>query len=54
MGEICPRSDPDIAHMGYYLDPLQLTHKGVQIYLSLCSNWRMDGWVRANSNVVRI
>ena len=20
-GEICPRSDPDIAHMGYYLDP---------------------------------
>ncbi len=26
MGEICPRSDPDIAHMGYYLDPLQLTY----------------------------
>ncbi len=25
MGEICARSDPDIAHMGYYLDPLQLT-----------------------------
>ena len=20
LGEICPRSDPDIAHMGYYLD----------------------------------
>ncbi len=25
-GEICPRSDPDIAHMGYYLDPLKLTY----------------------------
>ena len=22
MGEICPRSDPDIAHMRYYLGPL--------------------------------
>ena len=22
LGEICPRSDPDIAHMEYYLDPL--------------------------------
>ena len=20
-GEICPRSDPDISHLGYYLDP---------------------------------
>ncbi len=24
MGEICPRSDPDIAHMRYYLGPLKL------------------------------
>ncbi len=23
-GEICPRSDPDIAHMRYYLGPLKL------------------------------
>ncbi len=30
MGEICPRSDPDIAHMRYYLGPLKSkynTHK---------------------------
>ena len=24
MGKICPRSDPDIAHMRYYLGPLKL------------------------------
>ncbi len=24
MGEICPRSDPDIAHMKYSIDPLKL------------------------------
>ncbi len=24
VGEICPRSDPDIDHMRYYLDPLKL------------------------------
>ncbi len=24
LGEICPRSDPDIAHMRYYLGPLKL------------------------------
>ncbi len=27
LGEICPRSDPDIAHRGYYLDPLKLIYK---------------------------
>ena len=27
MGEICPRSDPDIAHMRYYLDPLNMRTK---------------------------
>ncbi len=26
MGEICPRSDPDIAHMRYYLGPLKLKY----------------------------
>ncbi len=26
-GEICPRSDPDIAHMRYYLGPLKLKYK---------------------------
>ncbi len=25
LGEICPRSDPDIAHMGYYPDPINST-----------------------------
>ncbi len=24
-GEICPRSDPDIAHMEYSMDPLKLS-----------------------------
>ncbi len=27
MGEICPRSDPDIAHMRYYLGPLDLKYR---------------------------
>ncbi len=28
LGEICPRSNPDIAHMGFYLlDPLKLIYK---------------------------
>ncbi len=27
MGEICPRSNPDIAHMRYYLGPLKLKYK---------------------------
>ncbi len=27
LGEICPRSDPDIAHMLYYLGPLKLKYK---------------------------
>ena len=26
LGEICPRSDPDIAHMEYCLDPLKFTY----------------------------
>ena len=26
-GEICPRSDPDIAHMWYYLGPLKLKYR---------------------------
>ncbi len=26
MGEICPRSDPDIAHMKYSIDPLKLIY----------------------------
>ncbi len=32
MGEICPRSDPDIAHMRYYLSPLKLKYKYVMTY----------------------
>ncbi len=27
MGEICPRSDPDIAHMKYSIDPLKLIYR---------------------------
>ena len=27
MGEICPRSDPNITHMRYYLVPLKLKHR---------------------------
>ncbi len=26
LGEICPRSDPDFCHMGYYLGPLKLNY----------------------------
>ncbi len=32
MEEICPRSDPDIAHMKYYLGPLKLKYKRVMTY----------------------
>ena len=32
MGEICPRSDPDIAHMGYYLDPIKFIYKTLLLY----------------------
>ncbi len=31
-GEICPRSDPDIAHMGYYLDPIKFIYKTLSLY----------------------
>ena len=27
IGEICPRSDPDITHMRYYLSPSKLKYK---------------------------
>ena len=30
LGEICPRSNPDIAHMGYYLDPTRGPHQGAR------------------------
>ena len=32
LGEICPRSDPDIAHMGYYLDPIKLLYRTLLLY----------------------
>ena len=31
MGEICPRSDPDIAHMKYSIDPLKLIYRPIII-----------------------
>ncbi len=32
MGEICPRSDPDIAHMGYCLDPIKFVYRTLLVY----------------------
>ncbi len=32
MGEICPRSDPDIAHMKYSIDPLKLIYTGLSLF----------------------
>ncbi len=37
LGEICPRSDPDIAHMKYYLDPIKLIYKTLlDTHLQVC------------------
>ena len=32
MGEICPRSDPDIARMKYSIDPLKLIYRPLLLY----------------------
>ena len=32
LGEICPRPNPDIAHMKYCLDPLKFTYKPLLLY----------------------
>ena len=31
-GEICPRSEPDIAHMEYSMDPLKFIYKPLLLY----------------------
>ncbi len=33
MGKICPRSDPDIAHMKYSIDPQKLIHNTFKSYV---------------------
>ena len=32
MGEICPRSNPDIAHVKYSIDPLKLIYRSLLLY----------------------
>ncbi len=32
MGEISPRSDPDIAHMKYFIDPLKFIYRPLLLY----------------------
>ncbi len=38
LGEICPRSDPDIADMRYYLGPLQLCKYGPHLNQNIRQN----------------
>ncbi len=48
MGEICPRSDPDIAHMRYYLGPLKLKY-GPHLMRSRGQNLRKPYYFEVNS-----